>query len=225
MTVTDEKVMQTRLYIGGEWVEPSTDRVITPVSPSTEEVLGQVPEAAEKDVDRAVAGEELLDGLAGDRANSLFALADIRRHEPGGRHVLDLRMLGGIHVGQRVEAALSLVHFAEKTRVDQRVDVRLAEATAEDRRIPFDLHDVCVFSGKPDGGVALHLRTSEGHVGTKPGQGRMHNPCFVSVRGGENHGFRDVVGDDELILYGDGRHRNLLDLAHLHCSAAGEVNK
>lgn len=42
------------LYIGGEWVLPSSDRVITPVNPSTEEPLGSVPEAVEADMDRAV---------------------------------------------------------------------------------------------------------------------------------------------------------------------------
>lgn len=54
MIVTEESITQTHLYIGGEWVEPSTDRVITAISPSTEQVLGQVPEATETDVDRAV---------------------------------------------------------------------------------------------------------------------------------------------------------------------------
>ncbi|MFK0113247.1 aldehyde dehydrogenase [Streptomyces sp. NPDC091217] len=42
------------LYIGGEWVRPSSSRVITPVNPSTEAVLGSVPEALEADVDTAV---------------------------------------------------------------------------------------------------------------------------------------------------------------------------
>jgi aldehyde dehydrogenase (NAD+) len=55
MIVTDETITKTHLYIGGEWVDPATDRVISPVSPSTEQPLGQVPEAVEKDIDRAVA--------------------------------------------------------------------------------------------------------------------------------------------------------------------------
>ncbi|MEQ4723661.1 aldehyde dehydrogenase [Nonomuraea sp. B19D2] len=42
-------------YIGGAWVRPATDRVITPVNASTEERLGQVPEGAEADIDAAVA--------------------------------------------------------------------------------------------------------------------------------------------------------------------------
>ncbi|WP_406430275.1 aldehyde dehydrogenase [Streptomyces sp. NBC_00631] len=42
-------------YIGGAWVRPSTDRVITPIDASTEQLLGQVPEGAEADMDAAVA--------------------------------------------------------------------------------------------------------------------------------------------------------------------------
>ncbi|BBG02630.1 MULTISPECIES: aldehyde dehydrogenase [Pseudonocardia] len=43
-----------RLYIGGEWVAPAGTGTLTVVSPSTEEVLGAVPEGTEADVDRAV---------------------------------------------------------------------------------------------------------------------------------------------------------------------------
>ncbi|HEY6622945.1 MAG TPA: aldehyde dehydrogenase [Acidimicrobiales bacterium] len=44
-----------RLYIGGEWVEPSSSSTIDVVSPTTEEVIGRVPEAKNADIDRAVA--------------------------------------------------------------------------------------------------------------------------------------------------------------------------
>ncbi|HET9610416.1 MAG TPA: aldehyde dehydrogenase [Acidimicrobiales bacterium] len=42
------------LYVGGEWVAPSGTTTIEVVSPTTEEVIARVPEAAEGDVDRAV---------------------------------------------------------------------------------------------------------------------------------------------------------------------------
>jgi aldehyde dehydrogenase (NAD+) len=45
---------KNQLYIGGEWVTPSTTNTIEVVSPFTEEVIATVPEAAEGDVDRAV---------------------------------------------------------------------------------------------------------------------------------------------------------------------------
>ncbi|HWF21376.1 MAG TPA: aldehyde dehydrogenase [Acidimicrobiales bacterium] len=44
-----------RLYIGGEWVEPSSSSTIDVVSPTTEEIVGRVPEAQNADIDRAVA--------------------------------------------------------------------------------------------------------------------------------------------------------------------------
>lgn len=49
--------MQTheRLYIGGDWVAPSSSATLTVVNPFTEEALARVPEAREADVDRAVA--------------------------------------------------------------------------------------------------------------------------------------------------------------------------
>jgi aldehyde dehydrogenase (NAD+) len=52
--------MQTKdtLYIGGEWVAPSTSNTIEVISPATEEVIARVPEAAEGDVDKAVEAAE-----------------------------------------------------------------------------------------------------------------------------------------------------------------------
>jgi aldehyde dehydrogenase (NAD+) len=49
-------MVQTKdtLYVGGEWVAPSTTNIIEVISPTTEEVIARVPEAAEGDVDRAV---------------------------------------------------------------------------------------------------------------------------------------------------------------------------
>lgn len=44
-----------KLYIGGGWAAPATDRVIRIISPSSEEEVGSVAEASEADVDRAVA--------------------------------------------------------------------------------------------------------------------------------------------------------------------------
>ena len=51
MTTTD----YDQLYLAGAWTTPATGNRITARSASTEEVLGTVPEAAEGDVDKAVA--------------------------------------------------------------------------------------------------------------------------------------------------------------------------
>jgi aldehyde dehydrogenase (NAD+) len=47
--------IRDRLFIGNEWVEPSTDRTIDVISPTTEEVYARTPDAAPADIDRAVA--------------------------------------------------------------------------------------------------------------------------------------------------------------------------
>ena len=44
-----------KLFIGGEWIAPSTDRMIDVIAPATEQVFARVAEAMEADVDRAVA--------------------------------------------------------------------------------------------------------------------------------------------------------------------------
>jgi aldehyde dehydrogenase (NAD+) len=45
----------TRLFIGGEWVQPRSSDTIEVVSPYTEQVVARVPAASRADVDRAVA--------------------------------------------------------------------------------------------------------------------------------------------------------------------------
>jgi acyl-CoA reductase-like NAD-dependent aldehyde dehydrogenase len=49
-----EPIVRDRLYIGGEWVEPSGDGKIEVIDSTTEEVMGSVPEGTAADVDRAV---------------------------------------------------------------------------------------------------------------------------------------------------------------------------
>ena len=44
-----------RLFIGNEWVAPSTDQTIDVISPITEEVYARTPDGSAADIDRAVA--------------------------------------------------------------------------------------------------------------------------------------------------------------------------
>src|SRR5277367_2557577 len=44
-----------RLFIGGDWVAPEGTDTISVISPSTEEVIGRVPDGTEGDIDKAVA--------------------------------------------------------------------------------------------------------------------------------------------------------------------------
>lgn len=43
------------LYIGGEWQESTSGKTFESIDPSNREKLGDVPDAQEKDVERAVA--------------------------------------------------------------------------------------------------------------------------------------------------------------------------
>ena len=47
------------LYIGGRWQAPSSDRRLSVISPHTEEPIGETPEAAPDDVDKAVKAARL----------------------------------------------------------------------------------------------------------------------------------------------------------------------
>lgn len=52
---TTHKTTWDKLFIGGQWVQPSTSEVIDVFSPATGEKVGQVPLAAQADVDAACA--------------------------------------------------------------------------------------------------------------------------------------------------------------------------
>ncbi|MER6977379.1 aldehyde dehydrogenase [Streptomyces carpinensis] len=56
-TLSESSVIPSydKLFIGGAWVEPATDRVIEVVSPINGKVIATVPDATEADIDRAVA--------------------------------------------------------------------------------------------------------------------------------------------------------------------------
>jgi aldehyde dehydrogenase (NAD+) len=73
----------TALFIGGIWAKPDTDRTLEVISPTTEEVLLRVPEATERDIDRAVlAAREAFDTgpwprfTAAERSKHLLKVAD-----------------------------------------------------------------------------------------------------------------------------------------------------
>jgi acyl-CoA reductase-like NAD-dependent aldehyde dehydrogenase len=54
MAIASDALVRDKLYIGGEWVEPAGDGSIEVVNPTTEEVIGRVPEGTPEDADRAV---------------------------------------------------------------------------------------------------------------------------------------------------------------------------
>jgi aldehyde dehydrogenase (NAD+) len=54
MATATDVIVRDRLFIGGDWVEPSGDGAIDVINPATEEVVGRIPEGTAEDADRAV---------------------------------------------------------------------------------------------------------------------------------------------------------------------------
>jgi aldehyde dehydrogenase (NAD+) len=80
MATAAELQVRDRVYIGGEWVEPSGTEPIEVVNSATEEVMGTVPACSPEDADRAVAAaREAFDPWSRtpheERAGYLTALA------------------------------------------------------------------------------------------------------------------------------------------------------
>ncbi|WP_216590061.1 aminobutyraldehyde dehydrogenase [Streptomyces brasiliscabiei] len=79
--ITEADLPPARHFIDGTFVEPSTDRVIDVIDPSTENVVARIPEGTAEDADRAVAAalaakEAWARRVPKDRSEVLHALAD-----------------------------------------------------------------------------------------------------------------------------------------------------
>jgi acyl-CoA reductase-like NAD-dependent aldehyde dehydrogenase len=80
MATAAELQVKDKIFIGGEWVEPSGAEPIAVVNATTEDVMGMIPGCSPEDADRAVAAaREAFDGWAGtsrdERAGYLSAIA------------------------------------------------------------------------------------------------------------------------------------------------------
>ncbi len=54
MAVAAEIQVRDKLFVGGEWIDPTGSETIDVVNASTEEVMGRIPQGTPEDVDRAV---------------------------------------------------------------------------------------------------------------------------------------------------------------------------
>ena len=121
--------MQThdKLFIGGEWVAPSTSSAIEVVSPHTEEVIARVAAAREADVGRAVAAARAAfdDGpwprLSGaERADVMARLGDALKNRAGEMAATITAEMGSpisfSHVGQVMAANMVLDYFTGLAR-------------------------------------------------------------------------------------------------------------
>ena len=75
-------VKQRQMFIGGEWVDSTSDERLPVVNPATNEIIAEIPRGSEEDVDRAVKAahgafdEVWFDSTPGERQAMLLKLAD-----------------------------------------------------------------------------------------------------------------------------------------------------
>ena len=75
MAIASDALVRDKLFIGGEWVEPAGDGTIEVINPTTEEVMGAIPEGTAEDADRAVAAARAaFDALVADAGGERAAL-------------------------------------------------------------------------------------------------------------------------------------------------------
>ncbi|MEU8814512.1 aldehyde dehydrogenase family protein [Actinoplanes sp. NPDC048796] len=102
------------LYLGGEWVPPTSTETIAVENPATEEVLAHVPAGSAEDVDRAVAAAKAaFDGWAAtpraERAQVLDRLHTSLTARAGDiAKTVGLELGTPVKVAQRVQAGLPL---------------------------------------------------------------------------------------------------------------------
>ncbi|WP_246600595.1 aldehyde dehydrogenase [Skermania piniformis] len=101
-----------KLFIGGRWVPPATDRTFEVISPATEELLARVPEAVEADVDVAVtAAREAFDNgpwprLALDERIAVLRTlsAELAAHETDAARLVSAEMGCPITLSTKMQA-------------------------------------------------------------------------------------------------------------------------
>ncbi len=116
-------IVRDRLYIGGEWVEPSGTKTLEVVNSTTEEVMGTIPEGNAKDVDRAVgAARAAFEGWSQtpveQRAELLGAIAmglEERAEEIAGLVARELGM--PLALSMMIQAGLPRMSFASMPEI------------------------------------------------------------------------------------------------------------
>jgi aldehyde dehydrogenase (NAD+) len=116
-----------KLFIGGEWVDPSSASVIEVISPHSEEIVGRVPEAREADVDRAVAAARTAFDhgpwprtAAAERADVMARLLAALEQRAGEMAVTITTEMGSpisfSHLGQVMASHMVLDYYVRLTR-------------------------------------------------------------------------------------------------------------
>jgi len=116
-----------RIYVGGAWVPSTATTTIDVVNPTTEEVLGRIPDGAPEDVDRAVAAAKeafpgWADTSADDRAKYLQRIAEglQARMEPLANLITE-EMGMPVRLSQIIQVGLPMTTFMSMSQVLQEV--------------------------------------------------------------------------------------------------------
>jgi aldehyde dehydrogenase (NAD+) len=123
-----EPIVRDKLFIGGEWVDPSGSGTIEVIDSTTEELIGTVPEGAPEDVNRAVeaarpAFEAWSQVALADRLDACSAISAglaARSEELGALIASEV----GMPLGQskQIQAGLPTMQFGAMAQVGREVE-------------------------------------------------------------------------------------------------------
>jgi acyl-CoA reductase-like NAD-dependent aldehyde dehydrogenase len=125
MTTTSqtETLERTTFFIGGEWTPPAGPDTIEVIDPTTEEVIGRVPEGTPEDVDRAVAAareafEVWSQVPVQDRAEACAAVGQALYARQEEIAALISREMGmPIQLSNMIQAALPVMSFTSQPQL------------------------------------------------------------------------------------------------------------
>ncbi|HUZ29147.1 MAG TPA: aldehyde dehydrogenase family protein [Solirubrobacteraceae bacterium] len=125
MTTTSqtETLERTTFFIGGEWTPPAGSDTIEVIDPTTEEVIGRVPEGTPEDVDRAVAAAreafEVWSQIpVQDRAEACAAVGQALYARQEEIAALISREMGmPIQLSNMIQAALPVMSFTSQPQL------------------------------------------------------------------------------------------------------------
>src|SRR5437588_11240394 len=125
-TTRPETLERTTFFIGGEWTSPAGAGTIDVIDPTTEDVIGSVPEGTPEDVDRAVAAARAAFEVwsqvpVQERAEACAAIgAALYKRQEGIAALISREMGMPIQLSQAIQAGLPVMGFASQPQlVDQ----------------------------------------------------------------------------------------------------------
>jgi acyl-CoA reductase-like NAD-dependent aldehyde dehydrogenase len=124
MTTADTTTLErTKFFIGGEWTSPAGEGTIEVIDPTTEEVIGRVPEGTPEDVDRAVAAareafEVWSQVSAQDRAEACAAIGQgLYGRQEEIATLISQEMGMPIRLSQMIQAGLPVMSFTSQPQL------------------------------------------------------------------------------------------------------------